>query len=80
VTALLVRGGLTPTAAGLAVGVAGAIAAGWSARALLYGTAPGDPLVLGAAAALMLATALVASWLPARRTRRVAPADVLRAD
>ena len=47
-------------------------------RALLFQVEPGDPLVVGAAAGLLLLVAVVASMVPARRASRVDPAQVLR--
>jgi ABC-type lipoprotein release transport system permease subunit len=44
---------------------------------LLYGVMPGDPGTMTAAAALLAATALVASALPAARATRIHPAEVL---
>jgi predicted permease len=49
-------------------------------RSLLFGVAPTDPVTLAGASALLVAIAAVASWVPARRTSRVDPADVLRAE
>ena len=40
----------------------------------------GDPVSFGASALLLLATSLLASWSPARRATRVAPATALRAE
>jgi len=37
-----------------------------------------DPLVLGAASALLLAVMLAAGFLPARRAARIAPMEALR--
>jgi putative ABC transport system permease protein len=67
----------------VAAAVAGlALAAGGSGllRALLYDVAPRDPWMLGTAAATVVAVALGAAWLPARRAARVNPVDALRAD
>jgi ABC-type lipoprotein release transport system permease subunit len=41
---------------------------------------PGDPLTYAAVAALLLAIALAASYLPARRAARIDPANALRND
>jgi ABC-type antimicrobial peptide transport system permease subunit len=39
---------------------------------------PGDPITIAAAAALLVAVALLAAYLPARRAARIDPAKVLR--
>lgn len=49
-------------------------------RGLLFETEPLDPWTLTAAAVLLVAAALVVTWLPARRAMRVDPIAVLRAE
>jgi ABC-type lipoprotein release transport system permease subunit len=46
--------------------------------AFLYGVSPLDPLTFLAVAGLLVGTALLASWLPARRAARVDPVEALR--
>jgi putative ABC transport system permease protein len=72
VVRLVVGNGAGLIAAGIATG---AVASFWFMRILgsLVGTAPGLLLALGAAVPLMLATALLASWLPARRAALIEP-------
>jgi ABC-type antimicrobial peptide transport system permease subunit len=77
---MFLRRGLVVTLCGLAIGLAGAIALRQVLAAVLYETSPGDPMTLGAVAATLLASAVVASWLPAARAARVDPAETLRAD
>ncbi len=49
-------------------------------RGFLYGVSAGDPIAILGAAFVLLATAALASWLPARRAARVDPAMALRAE
>ena len=59
----------------------GGLGAWWLARALaplLFGISPASPPVLFAAAGLLAACLLVASWAPARRATRVDPIESLR--
>ncbi len=65
---------------GAALGLAGGVALGRVASSLLVGTSPSDPGVLGVVTALLVATGLVAGWLPARRASRIDPAAALRAE
>ncbi len=63
---------------GIAAGIVAALAVTRFLRGLLYEVGPGDPLVLGTVAALVLAVSLVAGWLPARRAARIDPLTALR--
>ncbi len=66
--------------AGLGIGIP---AAGFAARlltSLLHGTSPTDPAVLATVAVVVVAVALAAGYLPARRAARVDPLVALRTD
>jgi ABC-type antimicrobial peptide transport system permease subunit len=66
--------------AGLALGIALAVAAGRAIRSLLFETAPTDPMTyLGVVAVLGLSAAL-AGYLPVRRALAVDPSIALRYD
>jgi predicted permease len=65
---------------GLAVGTLVALAAGRTARTLLFGLEPDDPTTIVAAAGILAAIALVAAYVPAARAARVSPLEGLRAD
>ena len=66
--------------AGVVVGVAGALAASRLLTALLYDVSPSDRVALLGACAVLLAVAVVAAYLPARRATRIDPARSLRAE
>jgi ABC-type lipoprotein release transport system permease subunit len=77
---MVVADGMRQAAIGVALGVAGAI---WVTRAmtsLLFQVRPGDPMTLVTAAVLLLATAALACYVPARRATRVDPLIVLRTE
>jgi predicted permease len=65
-------------AAGVVAGVAAALGLGRVLKSMLYGLRPSDPASLLGAAALLLAVALLAGWVPAMRASRVEPMDALR--
>jgi putative ABC transport system permease protein len=64
--------------AGLALGACLAYAASRLIGSRLYGVAPQDPLTLSSAIALLLAVALAAAYLPARRASKLDPMIALR--
>lgn len=66
--------------AGLAIGLAGAVATGRMLGSLLYQVHPNDPLTLCATAALLAIVTLVAAYLPARRAADIDPIEALRAE
>src|SRR6266849_665398 len=78
VLALVVRQGFALAAAGLVIGVAGALALTRVLRSLLFSVSATDPAVFGAIVALLAVIALVACYLPARRAARVDPMVALR--
>jgi putative ABC transport system permease protein len=65
---------------GLAIGGAGAVAVGRVLPAVVFGTFAGDPLTLILVAALLVAVAGVACFVPARRAMRLDPVAALRAE
>jgi putative ABC transport system permease protein len=70
--------GLRPVIAGVAVGAIAAVAAGHAMSRLLFGVTPADATTYVAMAGLLLGSAAVATWLPARRALRVDPMRTLR--
>jgi predicted permease len=63
---------------GLAVGVPIALAAARLTGSLLFGVSAADPYAFAVAIAVLLAAALIAAFLPARRASRVDPVTALR--
>ena len=70
--------GIRPVVAGLAVGIAGALAAGRILSSLLFQVSARDPLTIGVVALVLLAVSMVAALAPARRATRVDPMKALR--
>jgi predicted permease len=72
---------------GMRLAVVGVVIGGLAAAAmarvlssLLYGVSAVDPLAYGCAVAVLLAVALAANWLPARRAARIDPMKALRSE
>ncbi|MCU0913818.1 MAG: ABC transporter permease [Planctomycetes bacterium] len=76
----ILREALLLALVGLAVGLPAVFAAGRLIRSQLYGVGPHDPLALTAASVVLLAVALLAAWLPARRAARIDPMVALRCE
>jgi ABC-type antimicrobial peptide transport system permease subunit len=74
------RDGARLVLVGLLAGLVLALAVGSRVEGLLFDVTPRDPLVFVAAGGLLLAAALVACWLPARRVTSVNPLEVLQAE
>jgi putative ABC transport system permease protein len=78
VVRLVLGEGLKLAAVGAALGIAAALAGTRLMQGLLVGVQPSDLRVLATGAAVMLAAAAGAAWLPARRASAVDPIVVLR--
>jgi putative ABC transport system permease protein len=76
----LVGEALRPVLIGLGIGLGLALAGGRVVARLLFDVRPDDGVTLAATAAVLLAAALAATWVPARRALRVDPIAALRAD
>jgi predicted permease len=66
--------------AGVVIGVGLAVITARFISTLLFGIQPTDPATLGGVAIVLLATAAIAAWVPARRATTVDPMIALRAE
>lgn len=80
VALLLLRQALRPVVIGAAVGVIAALGAGRMLASLLFDVSAADPVALAAAPLILVFTAALAAWWPARRAAGIAPGQVLRED
>jgi ABC-type antimicrobial peptide transport system permease subunit len=80
VVRLVVTDGLKVVGAGVVVGLLVALWASRFVEPLLFSVSPKDPAVFTTVALTLIAVALAASWMPARRASRVDPNVVLRSD
>jgi putative ABC transport system permease protein len=78
ILALVLRQGMILTGLGVAIGLAGAVAAGRAIAAMLFGVGPGDPVTFVGMALLLAFVALLACYFPARRAANVEPMEALR--
>jgi putative ABC transport system permease protein len=78
VSRLFVRHGIVLAGIGILCGIGAAALMTRAMSALLFGVSAYDPLTYAAVALALGATALLASYLPARRASRIDPADALR--
>ncbi len=75
---MIVARGMIPVVIGLALGVAGALAAGRIVSSLLYETSARDPFTVALVAGLLAAVAAGSCWFPARRAAGLNPVEALR--
>jgi len=80
VRGLFVRNGLILSGIGVICGVAVAVPLARLMSALLFEVSPLDPYTYLAVAAVLLAAAMAASYVPARRATRIDPIEALRAE
>jgi putative ABC transport system permease protein len=77
---LVVRQGMKMALLGLALGLVGAFFVSRVLIGMLYGISPTDPLTFTGVSIVLLAVALLACLIPARRATRVDPIVALRAE
>ena len=75
---MILRQGMAPVVAGLAVGIALAIALGQLVASLLFGVHAFDPLTFACVTLVVVLVALAACYIPARRAMKVDPMVALR--
>ncbi|HVT57969.1 MAG TPA: ABC transporter permease [Thermoanaerobaculia bacterium] len=78
VIGLVVRQGMLPVLWGAAAGLAAGLAGARLIRSLLFGVGAADPAALAGATLLLLAVALAAAYVPARRAAALDPTSALR--
>ena len=80
VVRMVVGGALRLALLGVGLGLVGALFGTRVLASLMYQVSTTDPLTLAATATVLVAAAVLASWMPARRATRVDPAISLRAE
>lgn len=77
---LVMKRGLLLTITGVVLGLGGTLALSQFLKALLFGTAPNNPLILTAVGVTLILTSALACVLPARRAAKVDVSKLLRAE
>jgi len=78
VRGMILRESTGLAAVGVAVGVAAALGLTRMVKSMLYGIETWDPPTMIGGVLILLAVALAASWIPARRAAGVQPMEALR--
>jgi predicted permease len=76
--AMVLREASWLSATAVAIGVGTSLLLSRLLKSMLFGIAPDDPAIVCGAAFLLMAVALAASWIPARRAASVEPLEALR--
>jgi len=77
---MVLRSAMAPVVLGLAIGIPVVLAAGHAIASQLYGLNSYDPLILGAAVAVLAISAALAAVIPARRATSIDPIRALRTE
>ncbi len=75
---LIIRQGMKLVLIGIVIGMAGAFAVTRVVSSLLFGVRSNDPATFAGVAILLVAVALLACWIPARRATKIDPLTALR--
>jgi putative ABC transport system permease protein len=78
VVRLVMRSAWVSVACGAVLGLAGARAASQLLERFMFGISPTEPRLYVASAGILVAIALVAAWLPARRAARISPTIAMK--
>jgi predicted permease len=78
VVGLFLREGIRRTMLGVAIGLALSVGVARLLASVFLGVTPGDSVAFGGVAALLIAVATLACWVPARRAAKVDPMRALR--
>lgn len=78
VVRMVLRQGIVTAAVGVVLGIGGGLATGRVLESQLFGVTASDPLTYAGVAAALMAVALLASWIPARKASSVDPLEALR--
>jgi ABC-type antimicrobial peptide transport system permease subunit len=77
---MVIREGLTPTVAGMTLGVAGALAVSRQLQSFVFGISSTDPLTYALAIVVIPSAAMVGCWRPAARAAAANPVDAIRSE
>ena len=77
---MVLRQGVNTVLIGLAMGIVASMALVRYVASIVYGTSLASPLVFGSVAAIMLFTAMLASFIPAWQAGRISPMTALRSE
>ena len=80
IRSLVLRQGMTPAILGLSAGLLASVAIGRVIDSMLFGVSSRDPLTYAAVVTLIVASALAACLIPARRAASIDAAVTLRAE
>jgi ABC-type antimicrobial peptide transport system permease subunit len=78
VKGMILRESTLLAAVGISGGIAGVLLLSRLVNSMLYGIRPYDPVSMVVGILILLAVALAASWIPARRAAGVQPMEALR--